>query len=63
MKAQIIHDAHGTILGVINLPHLSPAREGALTSRTRRNTPLHTMRVNTKGAHAVLEPIGKSKPK
>jgi hypothetical protein len=24
---------------------------------------LHTMRVNTHGAHAVLEPIGKSKPK
>jgi hypothetical protein len=61
------------------LQHLPPTRERAPTSRIPENTTLtvdltkeqaekpldllHMMRVNTHGTHAVLEPIGKPKPK
>ena len=79
MKAQIIHDSQGNILGVINLATLAtdkgvsayvpnPGEHQVTVDLTKEQADkpldlLHTMRVNTQGAHAVLEPISKSKPK
>ena len=79
MKVQIIHDTQGNILGVINVAALAtekganayvpnPGEHQVTVDLTKEQAEkpldlLHTMRVNTHGAHAVLEAIGKSKPK
>jgi hypothetical protein len=79
MKAQIIYDAQGRILGVINVAALAtdkgtsayvpnPGEHHVTVDLTKEQAEkpldlLHMMRVNTHGTHAVLEPIGKPKPK